>query len=197
MPAALTTISGAPKNDAARSAVARSAAPFERSAVRVAARAPTASISRCALSAAALFGRPAQPRRPPRPARLQSRARCQSSRRSPGRRVRPGRSAPARSRLDARAELEALAGKILCEPIVGGARVRFHSFQPRDARGGGAMVVVRRARHALPRHRLDEFVHRQSARVARCAARGQARDSDPEALSPNATVVSSPRKSEP
>ena len=47
MPAALTTMSGAPKNDGARLAAADSASRSERSALRVAARPPVDSISRC------------------------------------------------------------------------------------------------------------------------------------------------------
>ena len=92
MPAALTTISGAPKNDAARSAAARSASRSARSAVsvgRACARLLDFALRRCKLLL--LAARPTRPRRPPRPAHSQSRVRCPSLRPSPGRR-RPPRS---------------------------------------------------------------------------------------------------------
>ena len=50
--------------------------------------------------------------------------------------------------------------------------MRFHAFEPGDARRDFADVARRFARHALPCQRLHELVHRQAARVA-CSAFGR------------------------
>ena len=72
------------------------------------------------------------------------------------------------------AELEALARESTCASRSSAVRACASMPSRREMRAVAcAIVVVGRARHALPGHRLDELVHREPARIARRAARGQ------------------------
>jgi hypothetical protein len=72
----------------------------------------------------------------------------------------------------------------------------FHAFQPGDTRRGFGDRLRAFAGGALPGDDLHEFVHRQAASVVAAPEVGSTW-LVPEALSPKATVVSSPRNSEP
>src|SRR5262245_66552861 len=58
--------------------------------------------------------------------------------------------------LDRRAALEPLAREVLGEAVVGGAGVRLHPLEARDARGDLRDCPVRVARQPLPGHRLED-----------------------------------------
>src|SRR6056297_2299496 len=72
-----------------------------------------------------------------------------------------------------RREVEVLAGEILAQPDIGGARVPLHPLQPGDARGGLGHRARSLAGRALPGHDLHVLVHAEAAGIAGRAAGGQ------------------------
>src|SRR6185312_6417662 len=70
------------------------------------------------------------------------------------------------SSFDLRAALEALVRKIFGQAIVGGACMRLHAFETRDACGDLSDVAIGLPRHPLPGDGLQEFVHREAARIS-------------------------------
>jgi len=66
-----------------------------------------------------------------------------------------------------------LAREIFFQPIVGSARVGFHTLETRNARGDLRDVAISFASHPLPGDGLEKFMHRQAAGIARSALGGK------------------------
>src|SRR5688572_10390492 len=176
MPAALTRMSGGPNGRAASAAMVRSSARSARSMTSAAARPPLAAMPRLAVSSSA-SRRAARTIVAPASASANAISRPMpelppvTSATRPSRLKMAGAGMDGPSAGDRLAQLEALLGEVAREPLVGGARVRLHPFEPRDARGRLPDRQVGGARHALPGHSLDELVHRQAPGVLGGSAR--------------------------
>ena len=70
-------------------------------------------------------------------------------------------------------KFKALLREIFRKAHIAGPGVTFHAFEPRDAGHDRGDIAVRIAGCALGRHNLDEFVHRETARVMAGALRRQ------------------------
>src|SRR6056297_2738204 len=162
MPAAWTTISGAPKGAAtARTRSGR----LSRSATSCATQAAWGPVSAC--HSARASARRATPTTcaPARASRLAA------WRPSPELAPVTQATLPVRSNSAERSaicgEIEVLAGEVLAQPDIGGAGVPFHAFEPRDARGGFGHGFAAFAGGALPCDDLHVLVHAEPTGIAR------------------------------